>query len=63
MHDQPKYKPLAASAFFPNGQSARPLVADTVARGHLDDDVEFYSGKTAAGKLLDVLPIAVTATY
>jgi mono/diheme cytochrome c family protein len=61
MHDQPKYKTLAPSAFFPNGQSARPLVADTVARGHLDDDLEFYSGKTAAGKPLDVFPMAVTA--
>jgi mono/diheme cytochrome c family protein len=60
MQDQPKYKPLAASAFFPDGQSARPLVADTVARGHLDDDLEFYSGKTAAGKPLEVFPMAVT---
>ena len=61
MHDQPKYKPLAASTFFPDGQSARPLVADTVARGHLDDDLEFYSGKTAAGQPLDAFPMAVTA--
>ena len=61
MHDQPRYKPLAASTFFRDGLSARPLVADTVARGHLDEDVEFHSGKTAAGKLLDVFPMAVTA--
>jgi mono/diheme cytochrome c family protein len=60
MHDQPKYTTLAPSAFFPDGQSARPLVADTVARGHLDDDLQFYSGKTAAGKPLDVFPLAVT---
>src|SRR5262245_32412923 len=60
MHDQPKYLPLASSAFFPDGQSARPLVADTVARGHLDDDLHFYSGKTASGKQLDVFPLAVT---
>ena len=60
MHDQPKYKPLAASTFFPDGQSARPLVADTVARGHLDEDLEFYSGKTAGGKPLDVFPMLVT---
>jgi mono/diheme cytochrome c family protein len=60
MHDQPKYKPLAPSAFFPDGQSARPLVADTVARGHLDEDLEFYSGKTAGGKPLDVFPMPVT---
>jgi mono/diheme cytochrome c family protein len=60
MHDQPKYKPLAPSAFFPDDQSARPLVADTVARGHLDEDLEFYSGKTAGGKPLDVFPMLVT---
>jgi len=61
MHDQPRYKPLAASAFFRDGQSARPLIADTVARGHLDEDVELYTGKTAGGKLVDVFPIAVDA--
>ncbi len=61
MHDQPKYKPLAASTFFRDGQSARPLVSGTVARGHLDEDEEFYSGKTAAGELLEVFPMAVTA--
>jgi mono/diheme cytochrome c family protein len=61
MHDQPKYKPLAASAFFRDGQSARPLIADTVARGHLDEDVELYTGKTAGGKLVDVFPISVDA--
>jgi len=61
MHDQPRYKPLAASRFFRDGRSARPLVEDTVARGHLDEDTEFYAGKTAAGNPLDVFPIAVTA--
>jgi mono/diheme cytochrome c family protein len=61
MHDQPKYKPLAASTFFRDGQSARPLVSGTVARGRLDEDQEFYSGKTASGELLAVFPMAVTA--
>lgn len=61
MHDQPKYKPLAASTFFRDGRSARPLVEDTVARGHLDEDTEFYAGKTAAGKPVEAFPIAVTA--
>ena len=60
MHDQPKYKPYAASSLFRDGQSARPLVEDTVARGHLKDDVELYTGKTAAGKLVDVMPLTVT---
>jgi hypothetical protein len=31
-----------------------------VARGHLDEDLEFYSGKTAGGKPLDVFPMPVT---
>jgi mono/diheme cytochrome c family protein len=30
MHDQPKYKPLAASRFFSDGKSARRLVEGTV---------------------------------
>ena len=38
MHDQPKYKPLRASAFFDNGSSARPLVEGTIARGTLQAD-------------------------
>ena len=31
MYNQPKYKPLAASPFWPDGRSARPDVAGTVA--------------------------------
>jgi len=37
MHDQPRYEPLEASAFFEDGRSSRPLVPGTVARGQLDD--------------------------
>ncbi len=46
MHGQPKYKPLAASAFFEDGRSARPLVEGTVARGHLRADAHLYAGRT-----------------
>jgi mono/diheme cytochrome c family protein len=45
MADQPSYKPLDASSFFTNGQSARQLVAGTVARGHLEIDTHFYTGR------------------
>ena len=45
MHDLPRYKPLARSAFFGDGRSARPMVEDTVARGQLRDDSLLYSGK------------------
>ena len=33
MGNQPKYLPLAPADLFPDGQSARPIVPDTVARG------------------------------
>jgi len=48
MHDQPKYLPLRESTFFGDQRSARPLVEGTVARGHLRDDTQLYTGR--AGK-------------
>src|SRR5262245_45459020 len=38
MGEQPSYRPLQSSTFFPDGRSSRPLVAGTVARGHGPDD-------------------------
>ena len=46
MQNQPKYKPYRASAFFKDGQAGRQAVEGTVARGHLKDDLLFYTGKT-----------------
>lgn len=45
MHNQPKYRGLRASAFFADGSSARPLVEGTVARGTLQEDEAFFTGK------------------
>ena len=45
MHDAPRYDPLEASAVFQKGISAQPIVAGTVARGQLHDDVVMYEGK------------------
>jgi hypothetical protein len=45
MHNQPRYKPLAATEFFGDGRSARPAVEGTVARGHLRIDQARYTGK------------------
>jgi mono/diheme cytochrome c family protein len=59
MHDQPKYRGLRGSDFFANGQSARPLVANTVARGHLNDDALLYTGKQGDDPAT-VFPFAVT---
>src|ERR1041384_730114 len=44
MHDQPKYEALEASSFFKDGRSSRPLVAGTVARGHLNEDPALNAG-------------------
>lgn len=48
MARQPSYKPLEPSTFFADGQSARPLVPGTVARGHLRTDAAFFTGKTTS---------------
>lgn len=59
MHDQPKYKPEGVSAFFPDGRASRPLVAGTVAQGHLEDDGPFHTGKSGAAYVREV-PMPVT---
>lgn len=48
MHDQPRFKPLAKSDFYPDLRSARQPVEGTVARGQLDADTYFYTGKIGA---------------
>ena len=60
MHDQPKYVPLRPSDFFADGRSARPITEGTVARGHLNDDTLFYTGKGADGKPSNEFPMPVT---
>jgi len=60
MHDQPKYIPLRPSNFFADGRSARPLSEGTVARGHLNDDTAFFTGKGPDGKDVNEFPFPVT---
>jgi len=60
MFHQPSSKPLEESQFFRDNQMAsRPLVAQTVARGHLQEDEAFYTGKIGTN-LLVVFPIPIT---
>jgi mono/diheme cytochrome c family protein len=66
MQDQPKFKPLGETSFFPDKRQSRPDLPHTVARGDLrDGDSEFYTGKsTKLGKDgkeadVDVFPITV----
>jgi mono/diheme cytochrome c family protein len=58
MHDQPRYKPLAASDFFSDHRASRPQVEGTVARGHLRIDEARYTGKIA-GENIDQFPIPI----
>jgi mono/diheme cytochrome c family protein len=46
MSDQAKNKPFSKSDFFADGQSARPSVPGTVARGHLERGTLYLDGKT-----------------
>jgi mono/diheme cytochrome c family protein len=55
---QPKFKPYQESAFFADGQSSRPLVAGTVARGQLNVDDAYYRGKLG-DLLVDKIPARV----
>ena len=59
MQDQPKFIALRPSSFFIDGRSERPLVEGTVARGHLQADTVFYTGKTG-DKPVDAFPFPVT---
>jgi mono/diheme cytochrome c family protein len=62
MQDQPKYRPQRPSNFFADGRSERQPVEGTIARGQLNEDSAFYEGKDAAGKDVEVFPIAVDKT-
>ncbi len=59
MHDQPKYQPMEHSSFFEDQRAARALLPGTVARGHLDEDEAFSTGK-AGDKLVETGPLPVT---
>ena len=59
MHNQPKYRPLRASTFFDDGSSARPLVEGTIARGTLQEDTAFFTGKVGE-QFVAEMPFAVT---
>jgi mono/diheme cytochrome c family protein len=58
MHNQPKYRPLRATTFFADGSSARPLVEGTVARGALQEDTAFYTGKNGNAPVAEI-PFAI----
>ena len=66
MHNEPKMIPQRGSAFFPDHRSARPQVANTVARGQLHADSYFYTGLATGPngykQEQDLMPFPVTMT-
>jgi len=59
MQVQPKQNPLSRSDFYPDQRSARPLIEGTVARGQLQADQYFYTGKIGSNPG-DYMPFPVT---
>jgi len=59
MADQPRYEPLEASTFFADGASARPRVADTVARSEFPQDEQLTTGRID-GQVADSFPFTIT---
>lgn len=60
LYDQAKYEPYEASPLFADGASARPLPAHTIPRGHLREDLGFYTGRDEAGQYVPAFPMEVT---
>ncbi len=56
---QPRYDPLEPSDFFPDGMSARPRIAGTVARGEIELDGFLSTGKIN-GQEADGFPFPIT---
>ena len=59
MHDQPRLEPLEASTFFADGRASRPQVEGTMARGQLQEDELFFTGRVG-GKLVNELPMPLS---
>ena len=59
MRDQARYKPLAPSVFFDNGQASRPLIEHTIARGELRLDTHLYEGRID-GEYAESFPMPLT---
>lgn len=59
MQDQPRYKPLRASRFFPDERSSRPIPPGTIARDELNDVDILHTG-LANGIFTTVYPMPIT---
>lgn len=60
MQQQPKYPPLARSWFYPDGRSARPVPAGTIAVDEVSDNSALITGYSN-GSFVTSIPVPVTA--
>jgi cytochrome c553 len=59
MFQQPSSKPLEENTFFrDNEMGSRPIVQNTVARGELEEDEAFYTGKIGTNLVIE-FPLAI----
>lgn len=59
MDRQSKFHPQAATSFFADGRTDRPIPAGTVARGELRADAHLYAGRDTAGNFAKGFPSAL----
>jgi mono/diheme cytochrome c family protein len=57
---QPYHRPYTPSDVFADGSSARPVPADTVARGQIQDDTLLFTGKDSVGQASTEFPFPIT---
>ncbi len=62
MYDE-SFGPQEANPFFEDGMADRRPVGGTVARGHLQEDVAFYQGRTDDGEYVETIPVPVTRDF
>jgi mono/diheme cytochrome c family protein len=62
MQDQPRYKAYKKSDWFKDGRSSRDKVEGTVARGQLNDNKAFYTGKIDNPNLSAPVATTIDAT-
>jgi cytochrome c553 len=60
MNDQPVIEPFEASTIFDDSSGSRPIQEGTVARGHLHQNRELYTGLTVDDEMVTELPVTVT---
>ncbi len=59
MASQPSARPDQPSTFFEDGRAARPVVAGTIARGHLRTDLHLFAGRVSPERDVAALPAAI----